>query len=140
MGLLHDVEVMVESRWERSAAAAAATQRLVLPRDARAAAFSYDGRESAGDLRSLVTLALADSSRYHAVSLPGPADGLSYLEMVRAERRGAAGAYQVDRGAIALGRDSRAHLWAFRTRLRERGRLSPGCGPAGFAPERRLTF
>jgi hypothetical protein len=82
VGLLHDIEVMVESRWERSAARAAETRRLVLPRDARAAALSYDGREPAGDLRSLVTLALSDSPRFHAVSPPGPADRLSYLEMV----------------------------------------------------------
>ena len=54
----------------------------MLPRDARAAAFSYDGRDSAGDLRSLVTLALSDSPRFHTVSPPGPADELSYLEMV----------------------------------------------------------
>jgi hypothetical protein len=82
VGLLHDVEVMVQSRSERSDGAAARTERRVLPRDARAAAFSYDGRESAGDLRSLVTLALSDLPRFHAVSPPGLADGRSYLEMV----------------------------------------------------------
>ena len=82
VGLLHDVEVMVQSRWERSDGAAATTERRVLPRDARATAFSYDGREPAGDLRSLVTLALTDTPRFHVAALPEAAHGFSYLEMV----------------------------------------------------------
>ena len=84
MGVLHDVEVMVQSRWQRSdqPPGAAATERRVRPRDARAAAFSYDGRESAGDLRNLVTLPMTDSPRLHTVTLPGRGDELAYVEMV----------------------------------------------------------
>ena len=87
VGLLHDVEVIVQSRWQRAdmPATVAPTERRVLPRDARSAAFSYDGRESAADLRRLVTLAMTDSPRIHSVSLPGAGDELAYVEMVSAD-------------------------------------------------------
>ena len=54
----------------------------VLPRDARAAALSFDGRESPGDLCSLVTLAATNSPRPHIFTPSGTEDGLAYIEMV----------------------------------------------------------
>jgi hypothetical protein len=83
VGLLHDVEVIVQSRWQRSdMPAMAVTERRVLARDARAAVLSYDGRETAGDLRSLATLPMMDSPRFHTVPSRGQEDELSYVEMV----------------------------------------------------------
>ncbi len=57
--------------------------RCVEPRDARSAALSYDGRETASDLNSLMTLAVSDTPRPHVFSLPGAEDGLTYIEMVQ---------------------------------------------------------
>ena len=59
--------------------------RCVLPRtNASAAALSYDGRETAADLRSLVT-SCRDRPRLDRRSLPPPGsgNGLSYIEMVQ---------------------------------------------------------
>jgi hypothetical protein len=81
-GLLHDLEVMVQSRWRRTDRPATATVRRVVPRDSRSAALSYDGRESAGALSGLVNLAMIDSPRFHTVTAPGTDDGLCYVEMV----------------------------------------------------------
>jgi hypothetical protein len=128
VNLLHDVEVMVQSRWERSDGAAATTERRVLPRDARAAAFSYDGREPAGDLRSLVTLALSDSPRFHAVSPPGLADGLSYLEMVAPN--------DVARLVMTLSSESRSGMGCSATSSRKASSFAPGCVAVGFARKR----
>ena len=86
VGLLFglDVEVIVQSRWRRRdrGEPPPTLGRRVLPRDARSAALSYDGRESAADLRTLVTLALTDLPRLQVFALPGAEDGPSYMEMV----------------------------------------------------------
>jgi hypothetical protein len=85
VGVLRDVEVIVRSDWERRGGYESPTDlgRRVLPRDARAAALSFDGRETPADLRSLVTLALTDSPRTHFFTPPGTGDELSYIEMVQ---------------------------------------------------------
>lgn len=84
VGLLHDVEVLVQSQWGIAdpRALSSPSERRVLPRDVRSAALSYDGRETVSDLRRLVTLALSDQPRFQTVSTPGIAGGLIYLEMV----------------------------------------------------------
>jgi hypothetical protein len=85
VGLLRDVEVIVQSLWERRDGLETSTDlgRHVEPRDARSAALSYDGRETAGNLASLVTLAVTNSPRPHIFTPSGAEDGISYIEMVQ---------------------------------------------------------
>ncbi len=84
VGLLHDLEVMVQSRWQRRGGPGPppAAGYWVLPRDSRSAALSYDGREPPGDLRNLVTLAVSDSPRCHLFNPTGLEDDPCYIEMV----------------------------------------------------------
>jgi hypothetical protein len=85
VGLLHDVEVMVQSQWALRDGLELATDlgRRVFPRDARSAALSYDGRQSAGDLSSLMTLAVTQSPRLTVFPPFSVDDDLSYIEMVQ---------------------------------------------------------
>jgi hypothetical protein len=85
VGLLHDLEVMVRSQWERHDGLLLSTHlgRRVEARDARSAALSYDGRETESELSSLVTLAVTGSPRPHIFTPPGADDALSYIEFVQ---------------------------------------------------------
>ena len=85
VGLLRDVEVIVQSQWERAGAREPSTvmSRWITPRDARTAVFSYDGREAAADLRRLTTLPIRDGSRTGIFTPPGVARGAYYVEMVQ---------------------------------------------------------
>jgi hypothetical protein len=84
VGLLHDVEVMVQSQWELAGERerSAALGRWIVPRDARSATLSYDGRESAARLRSLTTLPIREGSRARVFNPPGVAGAIYYVEMV----------------------------------------------------------
>ena len=85
VGQLRDVEVMVQSQWERAGRREPSTAmgRWITPRDARSAAFSYDGREAAADLRTLTTLPIREGSRTGIFTPPGVARGDYYVEMVQ---------------------------------------------------------
>jgi hypothetical protein len=85
VGLLRDVEVMVQSQWELAGGRepTAVMGRWVVPRDARSASLSYDGREAAADLRSLTTLPIREGSRTGIFRPPGVAEGAYYVEMVQ---------------------------------------------------------
>jgi hypothetical protein len=85
VGVLRDVEVMVQSQWELAGGwePSTAMGRWVVPRDARSAAFSYDGREAAADLRSLTTFPIREGSRTDIFTPPGVARGVYYVEMVQ---------------------------------------------------------
>jgi hypothetical protein len=85
VGLLRDVEVMVQSRWERAGARdpSTAMSRWITPRDARSATLSYDGREAAADLRRLTTLPIREGSRTGIFTPPGVAQSAYYIEMVQ---------------------------------------------------------
>jgi hypothetical protein len=85
VGLLRDVEVIVQSQWERACACEPSTvmSRWITPRDARSAALSYDGREAAADLRRLTTLPIREGSRTGIFTPPAVARGAYYVEMVQ---------------------------------------------------------
>jgi hypothetical protein len=85
VGLLSDVEVIVQSKWERAGAREPSTvmSRWITPRDARAAALSYDGREAGADLHRLTTLPIREGSRTGIFTPPGAARGAYYVEMVQ---------------------------------------------------------
>jgi hypothetical protein len=85
VGLLHDVEVMVQSQWLRRNSLKTSTDLgcVILPRDERAAGFSSDGREPPGDSGSLETLAVTNSPRPNFFSPSETDDGLWYVEMVQ---------------------------------------------------------
>ena len=84
VGLLRDVEIMVQSQWQHRHSLETSTELgcVILPRDARAAALSSDGRETAGDVSSVVTLAPTNSPRPNVFTPAGTEDDLSYIEMV----------------------------------------------------------
>jgi hypothetical protein len=85
VGLLRDVELMVQSQWELAGGwePRAAMGRWVVARDARSASLSYDGREPAADLRSLTTLPIREGSQTGMFTPPGVAKGVYYVEMVQ---------------------------------------------------------
>jgi hypothetical protein len=85
VGKLRNVEVMVQSDWQRRHSLELSTDlgRDVLPRDTRSGTLSYDGRETSDDLRNLVTLDVAASPRPNFFTLPGSKDALTYIEMVQ---------------------------------------------------------
>ena len=104
VGLLRDVEVMVQSHWERRDSLETSTDlgRRVLPRDARAAALSYDCRESPGDLCRLVTLALTNSPRPHIFTPSATDDGSFVYRDGATERRGPSDSARAGLSNIAL--------------------------------------
>jgi hypothetical protein len=88
VGVLRRVEVAVVSTWTLAGfAEPVAHHHYLEPRDAHAAALSYDGREPAAVLRCLMTMPVpAASTRSllpdaYVLSGPGPAPGRGYLEM-----------------------------------------------------------
>jgi hypothetical protein len=85
VGLLRDVEVMIQSEWQRRDGLETSTEmrRHVFPRDARAAALSSDGRETPGDLCRIVPLGATKSPRPNVFTPWGNDDGLTYIEMVQ---------------------------------------------------------
>ena len=85
VGVLRDVEVFVQSLWGMNGGPdpSSPMARFVVPRDARCAALSYDGRETADRLRGLTTLPVGDGSPARAFTPPGVARGTYYVEMVQ---------------------------------------------------------
>jgi hypothetical protein len=85
VGMLRDVEVMIQSQWELAGGWEPSTimGRWIAPRDARSAALSYDGREMAADLRNLTTLPIRDRWPAAIFTPPGVARGVYYVEMVQ---------------------------------------------------------
>lgn len=83
-GVFRRLEVAVESRWPSPTAGSLCYR--VLPRDATAAASSYDGREPPEVLRALTTLPTPDDATRPMPPLlrrePGPGGRATYLEMV----------------------------------------------------------
>ena len=89
VGELKSVEVYVATRLFDHGNAAIPSFRLaswVVPRDARSAALTYDGRTSTGELRLLATLPVPEprDTAFPPVSLarPWPDRSLRYVEMV----------------------------------------------------------
>jgi hypothetical protein len=84
VGLLRDVEIMVQSQWLHRHSRETSTDLgcVILPRDARAAALSSDGRETVDNVSSVVTLAATNSPRPNVFTPSVTEDDLSYIEMV----------------------------------------------------------
>jgi hypothetical protein len=85
VGQLRDLEVVVQSQWRRrdEPESPAARARRVWPRDARSAAFSYDGREPARVLHALTTQGPATLPQPQVLLPPGPEANARYIEMVQ---------------------------------------------------------
>jgi hypothetical protein len=85
VGQLYAVEMIVQSQWRRTDDFDPLEDmaRSVQARDARSAALSYDGRESAASLRGLTTLRPLVAERPHVFVPPGGEGGFWYVEMVQ---------------------------------------------------------
>jgi hypothetical protein len=85
VGELEAVEVFVQSQWrfcgETDQASVVGTH--VRPRDVHSAALSYDGRETADDLRSLRTEPIIDPPTPVPFTPPGVESDFHYLEMAQ---------------------------------------------------------
>ena len=127
VGLLRDVEVMVQSQWWRPAGEPAYRQMASLGDAARrpSAALSYDGRETARDLTRLTTLRLAgrrrpDRLRRHRAARPAS----TYVEMVQPNDVARQIRLESAEPKSPLPGYAGPAVRALRARLRERGRLS----------------
>ena len=99
--------------------------RFVVPRDARCAALSYDGRETADRLRSLTTL--PDSRRIASIAHftpPGVARARYYVEMVQPNDAARQIRMEPSYPESSLLESDDPTVRTFRARLRERSCLS----------------
>ena len=126
VGLLHDVEVMVQSRWQPSgkpptATAQRASRAAYATRVRRPSATTAD--ESAGDLRSLATLPIRIRRDFTPSLCRGRETGIAYIEMVSPDDV-ARFMWLEAEPSRDTARDDGIHLRAIRTRIREGGRVS----------------
>jgi hypothetical protein len=83
VGLLHKVEVVVETAWGDDSAGSPGpgASRVVEPRDAIAAMLSYDGREPSESLCELATLPIRNVLGPQVVIRPRSPSDMAYAEM-----------------------------------------------------------